>query len=113
MGYGTMYKDMKGPSSGASKAMGFAGNVQAGRQAKAARQAKKEAAGQAEAPKQRAPRTAAQAPKKGNPLARMSPHLQPAQTKFTSQATRGALSGAVSRRGQAQLTPVVKTPEVM
>ena len=34
MGYGTMYKDMKGPSSGAQKAMGFAGNVKAGRQAK-------------------------------------------------------------------------------
>lgn len=34
MGYGTMYKDMKGPSSGANKAMGFASNVKAGRQAR-------------------------------------------------------------------------------
>jgi hypothetical protein len=43
MGYGTMYKDMKGPASGAQKAVGFAGSVQSGRKIREENAAKREA----------------------------------------------------------------------
>ena len=104
MGYGTMYKNMQGPSSGAQKAMGFAGNVKAGRQAKEDRMNK------VSKDNKKAGKDAAKM-KKGNPLASMSPHIQPAQTKFTSQAKRGALSGAVNS-AQTKFTSQAKTKKV-